>query len=150
MRLSLAGVIVRARGLWRCGEMLLAFFGNAPLLTFYVFVPVRVGRLQHPRLGGRRPPLGLFSSNSQTSWWAVIFVSVAVFTVFHYRPVGRPKARRARPSAAAYEWKCRRHNYARPPRTCLGSSSTIGPRCAFPSAPAGRRFVPLFGAGFLA
>jgi branched-chain amino acid transport system permease protein len=64
------------------GEMLLAFFANAPLLTFYGFVPVALGGMANNRgavVAGL--VLGLFQ---QTANFLVggIFASVAVFSVF--------------------------------------------------------------------
>src|SRR5215472_13378333 len=45
---ALAGVIGALAG-FAGGEMLLAFFGNAPILTFYGFVPVALGGMGHSR-----------------------------------------------------------------------------------------------------
>jgi branched-chain amino acid transport system permease protein len=64
------------------GEVLLAFFANAPLLTFYGFVPVALGGMGSNRgavIGG--VSLGLFQ---QAANFLVggIFASVAVFAVF--------------------------------------------------------------------
>jgi branched-chain amino acid transport system permease protein len=71
--------------------MLLAFFGNAPLLTFYGFVPVALGGM-----GSNRGAvaagllLGLFQ---QTANFLVggIFASVAVFAVFILVLLVRPE-----------------------------------------------------------
>jgi len=78
---ALAGVIGALAG-FAGGEMLLAFFGNAPLLTFYGFIPVALGGMGNNRgavVAGLL--LGLFQ---QTANFLVggIFASVAVFTVF--------------------------------------------------------------------
>jgi len=78
---ALAGVIGALAG-FAGGEMLLAFFGNAPMLTFYGFVPVALGGLGNNRgaiVGGLA--LGLFQ---QAANFLVggIFSSVAVFTLF--------------------------------------------------------------------
>jgi branched-chain amino acid transport system permease protein len=78
---ALAGVIGTLAG-FAGGEMLLAFFGNAPILTFYGFVPVALGGMGNNRgavVAGLL--LGLFQ---QAANFLVggIFASVAVFTVF--------------------------------------------------------------------
>jgi branched-chain amino acid transport system permease protein len=78
---ALAGAIGALAG-FAGGEMLLAFFGNAPLLTFYGFIPVALGGMGNNRgavIAGLL--LGLFQ---QTANFLVggIFASVAVFTVF--------------------------------------------------------------------
>jgi branched-chain amino acid transport system permease protein len=78
---GLAGVIGALAG-FAGGEILLALFGNAPLLTFYGFVPVALGGMGNNRgsvVAGLL--LGLFQ---QTANFLVggIFASVAVFTVF--------------------------------------------------------------------
>jgi branched-chain amino acid transport system permease protein len=87
---ALAGVIGALAG-FAGGEMLLAFFANAPMLTFYGFVPVALGGLGNNRaavvsgLG-----LGLFQ---QAANFLVggIFASVAVFTVFIIVLLARPE-----------------------------------------------------------
>jgi len=78
---ALAGVIGALAG-FAGGQMLLAFFGNAPLLTFYGFVPVALGGMGNNRgavVAGLL--LGLFQ---QAANFLVggIFASVAVFAVF--------------------------------------------------------------------
>ena len=78
---ALAGAIGALAG-FAGGEMLLAFFGNAPILTFYGFVPVALGGMGNNRgavVAGLL--LGLFQ---QAANFLVggIFASVAVFTVF--------------------------------------------------------------------
>jgi branched-chain amino acid transport system permease protein len=78
---AFAGVIGALAG-FAGGEMLLAFFANAPMLTFYGFVPVALGGMGNNRgavVAGLL--LGLFQ---QTANFLVggIFASVAVFTVF--------------------------------------------------------------------
>src|SRR5215831_4788323 len=78
---ALAGVIGALAG-FAGGELLLAYFGNAPMLTFYGFVPVALGGMGSNRgavVAGLL--LGLFQ---QTANFLVggIFASVAVFTVF--------------------------------------------------------------------
>ena len=78
---ALAGAIGALAG-FAGGQMLLAFFANAPLLTFYGFVPVALGGMGNNRgavVAGLI--LGLFQ---QAANFLVggIFASVAVFTVF--------------------------------------------------------------------
>ena len=73
------------------GQMLLAFFANAPMLTFYGFVPVALGGMGNNRgavVAGLL--LGLFQ---QAANFLVggIFASVAVFTVFIIVLLARPE-----------------------------------------------------------
>jgi len=87
---ALAGVIGGLAG-FAGGEMLLAFFGNAPLLTFYGFVPVALGGMGNNRgavVAGLL--LGMFQ---QTANFLVggIFASVAVFAVFIIVLLARPE-----------------------------------------------------------
>jgi branched-chain amino acid transport system permease protein len=87
---ALAGVIGALAG-FAGGEMLLAFFGNAPVLTFYGFVPVALGGMGNNRgavVAGLL--LGLFQ---QAANFLVggIFASVAVFTVFILVLLARPE-----------------------------------------------------------
>jgi branched-chain amino acid transport system permease protein len=87
---ALAGMIGTVAG-FAGGEMLLAFFGNAPILTFYGFVPVALGGMGNNRgavVAGLL--LGLFQ---QTANFLVggIFASVAVFTVFIIVLLVRPE-----------------------------------------------------------
>ncbi|MGN6748297.1 MAG: branched-chain amino acid ABC transporter permease [Xanthobacteraceae bacterium] len=87
---ALAGMIGALAG-FAGGEMLLAFFGNAPILTFYGFVPVALGGMGNNRgavVAGLL--LGLFQ---QTANFLVggIFASVAVFTVFIIVLLARPE-----------------------------------------------------------
>jgi len=87
---ALAGVIGALAG-FAGGEMLLAFFANAPMLTFYGFVPVALGGMGNNRgavVAGLL--LGLFQ---QTANFLVggIFASVAVFTVFIIVLLARPE-----------------------------------------------------------
>jgi len=87
---ALAGVIGTLSG-FAGGEMLLAFFGNAPILTFYGFVPVALGGMGNNRgavVAGLL--LGLFQ---QAANFLVggIFASVAVFTVFIIVLLVRPE-----------------------------------------------------------
>src|SRR4029077_16464664 len=87
---ALAGMIGMLAG-FAGGEMLLDFFGNAPILTFYVFVAAPLGRM-----GNNRGAviaclfLGLFQ---QAANFLVggIFASVAVFTVFIIVLLVRPE-----------------------------------------------------------
>jgi branched-chain amino acid transport system permease protein len=78
---ALAGAIGALAG-FAGGQLLLAFFANAPLLTFYGFVPVALGGMGNNRgavVAGLI--LGLFQ---QAANFLVggIFASVAVFTAF--------------------------------------------------------------------
>jgi len=78
---ALAGAIGALAG-FAGGELLLAFFGNAPMLTFYGFIPVALGGMGSNRgavVAGLL--LGLFQ---QAANFLVggIFASVAVFAVF--------------------------------------------------------------------
>lgn len=87
---ALAGMIGAVAG-FAGGEMLLAFFGNAPILTFYGFVPVALGGMGNNRgavVAGLL--LGLFQ---QAANFLVggIFASVAVFTVFIIVLLARPE-----------------------------------------------------------
>ena len=87
---ALAGVIGALAG-FAGGEMLLAFFGNAPILTFYGFVPVALGGMGNNRgavVAGLL--LGLFQ---QAANFLVggIFASVAIFTVFIVVLLVRPE-----------------------------------------------------------
>ena len=87
---ALAGMIGALTG-FAGGEMLLAFFGNAPILTFYGFVPVALGGMGNNRgavVAGLL--LGLFQ---QAANFLVggIFASVAVFTVFIIVLLARPE-----------------------------------------------------------
>ncbi len=87
---ALAGAIGALAG-FAGGEMLLAFFGNAPLLTFYGFIPVALGGMGNNRgavVAGLL--LGLFQ---QAANFLVggIFASVAVFTVFILVLLVRPE-----------------------------------------------------------
>ena len=89
-RFALAGMIGTLAG-FAGGEMLLAFFGNAPILTFYGFVPVALGGMGNNRgtvVAGLL--LGLFQ---QAANFLVggIFASVAVFTVFIIVLLVRPE-----------------------------------------------------------
>jgi branched-chain amino acid transport system permease protein len=87
---ALAGAIGALAG-FAGGEMLLAFFGNAPMLTFYGFVPVALGGMGNNRgavVAGLL--LGLFQ---QAANFLVggIFASVAVFAVFILVLLARPE-----------------------------------------------------------
>jgi branched-chain amino acid transport system permease protein len=87
---ALAGAIGALAG-FAGGEMLLAFFGNAPLLTFYGFIPVALGGMGSNRgavVAGLL--LGLFQ---QAANFLVggIFASVAVFSVFIIVLLVRPE-----------------------------------------------------------
>ena len=78
---ALAGVIGGLAG-FSSGELLLAFFANGALLSFYGFVPVALGGLGNNRgavIGGLA--LGLFQQAANFTVGGV-FSSVAVFVVF--------------------------------------------------------------------
>jgi branched-chain amino acid transport system permease protein len=86
---ALAGVIGVLAG-FAGGEMLLAFFANAPMLTFYGFVPVALGGMGNNRgavVAGLL--LGLFQQSANFLVGG-IFASVAVFTVFIIVLLARP------------------------------------------------------------
>ncbi|MBV9858524.1 MAG: branched-chain amino acid ABC transporter permease [Alphaproteobacteria bacterium] len=87
---GLAGAIGVLAG-FAGGEVLLAFFANAPMLNFYGFVPVALGGMGSNRgavIGGFA--LGLFQ---QAANFLVggIFASVAVFAVFIVVLLARPE-----------------------------------------------------------
>lgn len=87
---ALAGAIGTLAGL-AGGEMLLGFFANAPMLTFYGFIPVALGGMGSNRgavITGLL--LGLFQ---QTANFMVggVFASVAVFAVFIIVLLARPE-----------------------------------------------------------
>jgi branched-chain amino acid transport system permease protein len=87
---AIAGVIGALAG-FAGGQLLLAFFANAPMLTFYGFVPVALGGMGNNRgavIAGLA--LGLFQ---QAANFLVggIFASVAVFTVFIIVLLVRPE-----------------------------------------------------------
>jgi branched-chain amino acid transport system permease protein len=78
---AIAGVIGALAG-FAGGQLLLAFFANAPMLTFYGFVPVALGGMGNNRGAvAAGLILGLFQ---QAANFLVggIFASVAVFTAF--------------------------------------------------------------------
>ncbi len=78
---ALAGMVGGIAG-FSSGELLLAFFANGALLSFYGFVPVALGGLGNNRgavIGGLG--LGLFQQAANFIVGGV-FSSVAVFTVF--------------------------------------------------------------------
>jgi branched-chain amino acid transport system permease protein len=86
---ALAGAIGALAG-FAGGQMLLAFFANAPLLTFYGFVPVALGGMGNNRgavVAGLI--LGLFQQSANFLVGG-IFASVAVFTVFIIVLLARP------------------------------------------------------------
>jgi branched-chain amino acid transport system permease protein len=87
---ALAGAVGALAG-FAGGELLLAFFGTAPMLTFYGFIPVALGGMGNNRgavVAGLL--LGLFQ---QAANFLVggIFASVAVFTVFILVLLVRPE-----------------------------------------------------------
>ena len=87
---ALAGAIGALAG-FAGGELLLAFFGNAPMLTFYGFVPVALGGMGNNRgavVAGLL--LGLFQQSANFLVGG-IFASVAVFAVFILVLLARPE-----------------------------------------------------------
>jgi branched-chain amino acid transport system permease protein len=87
---ALAGAIGALAG-FAGGELLLAYFGNAPMLTFYGFVPVALGGMGNNRGAvAAGLLLGLFQ---QAANFLVggIFSSVAVFAVFILVLLARPE-----------------------------------------------------------
>jgi len=87
---ALAGAIGALAG-FAGGELLLAFFGTAPMLTFYGFIPVALGGMGNNRGAvAAGLLLGLFQ---QAANFLVggIFASVAVFAVFIIVLLVRPE-----------------------------------------------------------
>jgi branched-chain amino acid transport system permease protein len=87
---ALAGAIGTLAG-FAGGEVLLAFFANAPMLNFYGFVPVALGGMGSNRgavIGGFA--LGLFQQAANFMVGG-IFASVAVFVVFILVLLARPE-----------------------------------------------------------
>ncbi len=87
---ALAGAIGALAG-FAGGELLLAFFGTAPMLTFYGFIPVALGGMGNNRGAvAAGLLLGLFQ---QAANFLVggIFASVAVFAVFIVVLLARPE-----------------------------------------------------------
>ncbi|MGH7043363.1 MAG: branched-chain amino acid ABC transporter permease [Acetobacteraceae bacterium] len=95
---ALAGMIGTLAG-FAGGEMLLAFFANAPTLTFYGFIPVALGGM-----GSNRGAvvtgllLGLFQQAANFLVGGV-FASVAVFVVFIIVLLARPEGLAGAPAA---------------------------------------------------
>src|SRR5262249_311262 len=86
---ALAGVIGALAG-FAGGQMLLAFFGNAPFLTFYGFVPVALGGMGNNRGAVIAGLLLVLFQQSANFVVGGIFASVAVFTVFIIVLLARP------------------------------------------------------------
>src|SRR5262249_37004802 len=87
---ALAGVIGTLAG-FTGAEMMLAYFGNGPLLNFYGFVPVALGGMGSNRgavVGG--VALGLFQQTANFMGGG-LFASVAVFAVFIIVLLVRPE-----------------------------------------------------------
>jgi branched-chain amino acid transport system permease protein len=87
---ALAGAIGALAG-FAGGELLLAFFGTAPMLTFYGFIPVALGGMGNNRGAvAAGLLLGIFQ---QAANFLVggIFASVAVFAVFIVVLLARPE-----------------------------------------------------------
>lgn len=90
MSYALAGMIGVLAG-FAGGEVLLAFFGNGPMLNFYGFVPVALGGMGSNRgavVGGLA--LGLLQQWANFLFGG-IFASVAVFAVFIVILLARPE-----------------------------------------------------------
>jgi branched-chain amino acid transport system permease protein len=87
---ALAGAIGALAG-FAGGELLLAFFGNAPMLTFYGFIPVALGGMGNNRGAvAAGLLLGLFQQAANFEVGG-IFASVAVFAVFIIVLLVRPE-----------------------------------------------------------
>jgi branched-chain amino acid transport system permease protein len=86
---ALAGSIGALAG-FAGGEMLLAFFANAPMLTFYGFVPVALGGMGNNRGAVVAGLLLGWFQQSANFLVGGIFASVAVFTVFIIVLLARP------------------------------------------------------------
>lgn len=87
---AMAGMIAVLAG-FTSGQMMLAYFGNGPLLNFYGFVPVALGGMGSNRgavAGGLA--LGLFQQSANVLVGGV-FSSVAVFAVFIIVLLARPE-----------------------------------------------------------
>jgi branched-chain amino acid transport system permease protein len=87
---ALAGAIGTLAG-FSSGEMMLAYFGNGPMLNFYGFVPVALGGMGSNRgavVGGIA--LGVFQQTASVLVGG-IFASVAVFVVFIIVLLARPE-----------------------------------------------------------
>ena len=96
---ALAGAIGAFAG-FAGGEMLLAFFGNAPMLTFYGFVPVALGGMGNNRgavVAGLL--LGLFQQSRQLPGGRHLRLGRGVHRV-HPRPARAPRRPRRRRHAA--------------------------------------------------
>src|SRR6202158_1500109 len=125
---ALAGVIGALAG-FAGGEMLLAFFANAPMLTFYGFVPVALGGMGNNRgavVAGLL--LGLFQ---QAANFLVggIFASVAVFTVFILVLLARPEGLAGAALQRRVCWRRRPHSCDRAAPTCSAPRARSAPRC---------------------
>lgn len=87
---ALAGMIAVLAG-FSGGEMMLAYFGNGPLLNFYGFVPVALGGMGSNRGAvAAGIALGLFQQSANVLVGG-IFSSVAVFVVFIIVLLARPE-----------------------------------------------------------
>ena len=92
---ALAGVIGTLAG-FSSGEMMLAYFGNGPLLNFYGFVPVALGGMGSNRgavVGGIA--LGLFQQTRERSGGRHLCLGRRVRRV-HHRPAGAARGSRRR------------------------------------------------------
>src|SRR5471032_1641023 len=92
---ALAGIVGTLAG-FTGAEMLLAFFGNQPILNFYGFVPVALGGMGSNRgavVGGLA--LGLFQQAANFlvgGIFAAVAVSVVFIAILLVRPEGRASA----------------------------------------------------------
>ena len=96
---AIAGAIGALAG-FAGGEMLLAFFANAPMLTFYGFVPVALGGMGNNRgavVAGLL--LGLFQQSREFPGRRHLRIRRRVHRV-HHRPAGAPRRARGRQPAA--------------------------------------------------
>jgi len=87
---ALAGAIGSLAG-FAGGQMLLAYFDNGTMLTFYGFIPVALGGLGNNRgalVGGLA--LGIFQQ-AATFLVGGVFASVAVFLAFTFLLLARPE-----------------------------------------------------------
>ena len=132
---ALAGVIGALAG-FAGGQMLLAFFANAPMLTFYGFVPVALGGMGNNRgavVAGLL--LGLFQQAANFLVGGV-FASVAVFAVFIIVLAGAPGGpRRRNPSTTRLMDKQAPQGAPEPPK-CARLCEHIQRGTAFPGAAA--------------
>ncbi len=148
---ALAGVIGALAG-FAGGEMLLAFFGNAPMLTFYGFVPVALGGMGNNRgavVG--RPPARAVSAGCQLPGRRHLRLGRGVHGI-HHRPAGAPGGPRRRGPSAPRVMEmpeAQPEIQLRPGRSsALGSTSAIGAALPFVVLLIVGVTFPLFGGGY--